>query len=65
MVLEAFFRRGATTYLAAQHGKLKDIRSAMESVFGWLEVELRDWIDGVLGKDSMCVLALCGWRRKG
>lgn len=53
MVLETFFRRGAMTYLTAQQNKLKDIRSAMETVFGWLEAELRDWIEGVLGRDSM------------
>lgn len=57
MSLETFFRRGATSYLAqqAQRGQLRDIRSAMEVVFGFLEGELRDWIDGVLQKDSMCV----------
>lgn len=41
------------TYLTAQQNKLKDIRSAMETVFGWLEAELKDWIEGVLGRDSM------------
>lgn len=57
MSLETFFRRGATSYLAqqAQKGQLRDIRSAMEVVFGFLEGEMRDWIDGVLQKDSACV----------
>lgn len=57
MSLETFFRRGATSYLAqqAQKGQLRDIRSAMEVVFGFLEGEMRDWIDAVLQKDSACV----------
>jgi hypothetical protein len=60
MTLETFFRRGASSYMAvqAQQGKLRDIRSAMEVVFGWLEGEIRDWIEGVLQRDSMCVLLL-------
>jgi len=53
MQLEAFFRRGATTYLASQQGKLKDIRQAMELVFGFLEGEIKDWIDGVVRNDPM------------
>lgn len=60
MMLETFFRRGASTFLAqqAQQGNLKDVRNAMEQVFGFLEGELRDWIDGVLQRDSMCVKSL-------
>ncbi|TNY17143.1 exocyst complex component Sec3-domain-containing protein [Rhodotorula diobovata] len=60
MSLETFFRRGATSYLAqqAQRGQLRDIRSAMEVVFGFLEGELRDWIDGVLQKDSMQIVGI-------
>ncbi|GAA5829678.1 hypothetical protein JCM11251_000247 [Rhodosporidiobolus azoricus] len=60
MMLETFFRRGASSYLAqqAQQGKLKDIRGAMELVFGWLEGEVRDWIEGVLGRDSMQVVGI-------
>jgi hypothetical protein len=59
MTLETFFRRGASSYMAvqAQQGKLRDIRSAMEVVFGWLEGEIRDWIEGVLQRDSMCVIS--------
>lgn len=55
MVLEAFFRRSATTYLASQQSKrvLKDIKGAMEVIFGFLEYELRDWLDAVLLKDNM------------
>jgi hypothetical protein len=55
MMLETFFRRGASSYLAeqAKQGKLKDVRAAMELVFGFFEGELRDWIEGVLQKDSM------------
>lgn len=57
MMLETFFRRGASSYLASQQGKFLSIRGAMEGVFGWLEVELRDWVDGVLQRDPMCVLS--------
>lgn len=53
MVLETFFRRGATSYLANQQGKLKDIRGAMELIFSFWEAEMRDWIDAVLLRDSM------------
>lgn len=53
MTLETYFKRGATRYLVSQQGKMKDIRSAMELVFGFLETELKDWIDAVLIKDSM------------
>ncbi|GAA5913162.1 hypothetical protein JCM6882_005804 [Rhodosporidiobolus microsporus] len=60
MMLETFFRRGASSYLAqqAQAGKLRDIRAAMESVFGWLEAEVKDWIEGVLGRDSMQIVGI-------
>ena len=63
MILETYFRRGATSYLASQQNKLKDIRSAMDLVFGFLDGELKDWIDGILAKDSMCVL-LASLRRR-
>lgn len=55
MMLDSYFRRGATTYLSSQQGKLKDIRSAMEMVFGFLGGELGDWIDSLLQKDNMFV----------
>jgi hypothetical protein len=55
MMLETYFRRGATSYLATQQGKLKDVRSAMDLVFGFLDNELGEWIEFVLGKDSMYV----------
>lgn len=55
MVLEAFFRRGATTYLMSQQSKLKDVKSAMDVIFNFFEAELREWIDQVLAKDSMWV----------
>jgi hypothetical protein len=55
MMLETFFKRGASTYLASQQGKFKDMRGAMEGVFGWLEIELKDWVDGVLQRDPMFV----------
>jgi len=54
-MLETFFKRGASTYLASQQGKFKDMRGAMEGVFGWLEIELKDWVDGVLQRDPMFV----------
>ncbi|GAA5834785.1 hypothetical protein JCM3766R1_003238 [Sporobolomyces carnicolor] len=58
MMLETFFRRGASSYLASQQGKFLSIRGAMEGVFGWLEVELRDWVDGVLQRDPMQVVGI-------
>ncbi|KAI5474704.1 Exocyst complex, component Exoc1 [Pseudohyphozyma bogoriensis] len=58
MQLETFFRRGATTYLVQQQGKLKDIKSAMEAVFGFLEVELRDWINALLRSDGMQIIGV-------
>ncbi|GAA5947406.1 hypothetical protein JCM3765_001664 [Sporobolomyces pararoseus] len=58
MMLETFFRRGASTYLASQRGKFKDMRGAMEGVFGWLEPELKDWVDGVLQRDPMQVVGI-------
>lgn len=58
MMLDSYFRRGATSYLASQQGKLKEIRSAMEMVFGFLEAELRNWIDALSMKDPMWVARL-------
>lgn len=55
MMLDSYFRRGATSYLATQQGKLKEIRSAMEMVFGFIETDLRNWVDAVLSRDSMYV----------
>lgn len=54
MQLETYFRRGATTYLASQQGKLKDIKSAMDLVFGFLEAEVRDWAETIVRTDNMC-----------
>ncbi|GAA5862901.1 hypothetical protein JCM3774_006681 [Rhodotorula dairenensis] len=60
MMLETFFRRGASTHLAqqAQQGKLRDIKTALELVFGFLEGELKSWIDDVLLKDPMQVVGV-------
>ncbi|GAA6036999.1 hypothetical protein JCM8097_005501 [Rhodosporidiobolus ruineniae] len=60
MMLETFFRRGASSFLAqlAKDGKLRDIRGAMELVFGWLEGEMKDWIEGVLARDSMQIVGI-------
>ncbi|GAA6059402.1 hypothetical protein JCM10212_003634 [Sporobolomyces blumeae] len=58
MMLETFFRRGASTYLASQQGLLKDMRQAMEGVFGWLESEIKEWVDAVLLKDPMQVVGI-------
>lgn len=62
MMLETFFRRGASAHLArqAQQGKLRDIKTAMELVFGFLEGELKGWIDDVLLKDPMWVASRSG-----
>lgn len=57
MMLDTYFRRGAMKYLTSQQGKLKEIRQAMDLVFGWLEGELRDWIEAVLVKDNMSVFS--------
>lgn len=55
MTLETFFRRGASTHLAqqAQQGKLRDIKTAMELIFGFLEGEFNSYIDEVLQKDPL------------
>ncbi|GAA5951609.1 hypothetical protein JCM8115_005195 [Rhodotorula mucilaginosa] len=60
MMLETFFRRSASAHLAqqAQQGKLRDIKTAMELVFGFLEGELKSWIDDVLQKDPMQVVGI-------
>lgn len=55
MSLENYFRRGATGFLATQQTKLKDIKAAMDLVFGFFESEIRDWIDAVLKSDTVYV----------
>lgn len=55
MSLETYFRRGAMSYLASQQGKLKDIRGAMDLVFGFLDAELKDWVDAIVRNDTMCI----------
>ena len=54
MQLETYFRRGATSYLASQQGKLKDIKSGMELVFGFFEAEIKDWSETIVRTDNMC-----------
>ncbi|KAM0753811.1 hypothetical protein T439DRAFT_285041 [Meredithblackwellia eburnea MCA 4105] len=58
MILESYFRRGATAHLASQQGKLKDIRSAMEVVWGFLEAELKDWVDAIIRSDNMQIVGV-------
>lgn len=43
------------SYLASQQGKLKDIRGAMDLVFGFLDAELKDWVDAIVRNDTMCI----------
>lgn len=62
MSLEMYFRRGAMSYLASQQSKLRDIRSAMDNVFAFLETELKNWIEGLVMKDVMYVLLRLGSR---
>ncbi|KAK4704899.1 exocyst complex component 1, partial [Phenoliferia sp. Uapishka_3] len=58
MQLETYFRRGAMGYLASQQGKLKDIKSAMDLVWGFLEAEMRDWADQIVRSDSMQIVGV-------
>ncbi|KAL8293183.1 hypothetical protein RQP46_000877 [Phenoliferia psychrophenolica] len=58
MQLETYFRRGATTYLASQQGKLKDIKSGMELVFGFLEAEIKDWSETIVRHDNMQIVGI-------
>ncbi|KDE03286.1 hypothetical protein MVLG_06216 [Microbotryum lychnidis-dioicae p1A1 Lamole] len=58
MMLETFFRRGATRHLNANFGKMKDIKGSMELVFKFLENELKEWIEGVLRMDPMQIVGI-------
>jgi hypothetical protein len=55
MDLETVFRRGASTLLAKNVARARDIRSSMDLIFGFLLQELGDMIDFVLQRDAMCV----------
>lgn len=57
MRLESFFCRAAMSHLASAAnpgtGRFKDVKSAMDLVFGWLEDDVRSWIDFALPKDNL------------
>ncbi|SCV68918.1 BQ2448_1938 [Microbotryum intermedium] len=58
MMLETFFRRGATQHLNQNFAKMKDIKGSMELVFKFLENELKEWTEGVLRLDPMQIVGV-------
>jgi hypothetical protein len=50
MELETYFRRAAAAQVAVQ-GRFKDVRSAMDLIFGFLPTELAGAIDQILQRD--------------
>jgi hypothetical protein len=56
MNLDSYFRRQAARSMDFSPNTLKLIRSAMDLVFGFLPAELKQWVDGALSRDGLCVI---------
>jgi len=55
MNLDSYFRRQAARPVGFSPNTLKLIRGAMDLVFGFLPAELKQWVDGALTRDGLCV----------
>lgn len=53
--LENFFRRGASAHMVVNFGRFKDLKSSMDLIFGFIHQDLSDFVDGAIGKDTLCV----------
>lgn len=53
MGLENYFRRQAARAAGVSQQTLKLVRGAMDLIFGFLPLEIKGWLDGVLTKDHM------------
>nr|GAT61106.1 predicted protein [Mycena chlorophos] len=58
MDLDNYFRRQASRGTGLSQSTMKLVRGAMDLMFGFLADELKVWLDGALGKDSMQVVGL-------
>lgn len=59
MNLDSYFRRQAARSVGSvgfSPNTLKLIRGAMDLVFGFLPAELKQWVDGALSRDGLCVI---------
>lgn len=55
MELETVFKRGAQRYLSDYQGRFKDVRSAMELIFGFLGAEVATLLDAFIQTDPTYV----------
>lgn len=55
MNLDSYFRRQAARSAGFSPNTLKLVRGAMDLVFGFLPAELKQWVDGALSRDGLCV----------
>ncbi len=53
MNLESYFRRQAARSAGLSATTSKLVRSAMDLIFGFLPLELKQWVDAALLKDSL------------
>ncbi|THH33432.1 hypothetical protein EUX98_g736 [Antrodiella citrinella] len=58
MGLENYFRRQATRSAGLSAGTMKLVRGAMDLIFGFIPAELKTWLDGVMGKDTMQIVGI-------
>jgi len=58
MGLENYFRRQAARSAGLSAGTMKLVRGAMDLIFGFIPAELKTWLDGVMGKDTMQVVGI-------
>jgi hypothetical protein len=56
MELETYFRRAAAAQVSASQSRFKDVRAAMDLIFGFLPAELSGAIDQILQRDPTYVL---------
>lgn len=53
MGLDNYFRRQASRGAGLSQTTMKLVRGAMDLIFGFLPMELKNWIDSALAKDKM------------
>lgn len=53
MDLETPYKKGAAAHLAAISARFKDSTAALEMIFAFLPIEIKDWIDWIMTRDGM------------
>ncbi|KAG0145820.1 hypothetical protein CROQUDRAFT_671528 [Cronartium quercuum f. sp. fusiforme G11] len=56
--LEGYFKRAAINLIGINKGKMKDLLSVMDLIFGFLPGEIKDWIEWIVSRDPMQMVSV-------